>query len=147
MDVCPTCGARGEVEGLALEVVPELIRCGFCQQTFEYRANAWDIIRKDYDGELDTAFRLRVHIPGDAEKARPAPKAEGRNPGLLTRVPTKMLLHAYRAARRGDSVSPMATITWDGSGMIGRMGWSGAEVKTELDTREHRTSKRERRKS
>lgn len=144
---CTNCGAVGTVEGVAEEVVPEKVKCGYCLELFDYQTNVWDRIRKDYDGEV-AAFYMRFSRPGDPKKRRstPAPvkPADDRDPRepTLDEVPTKVLLDAFRRARIGNGVYDDAIVHVHVSGRRPTT-FRGDAVRAELATRPHVPNKRE----
>lgn len=136
---CPHCGAVGVVEGVAEEVVPKTIQCGHCREQFPYRPSSWDYIREDYDGE-QSPFYLRVTSKPDSPPVRDDIGSEDElRLAQLKGVKTRVLLDAYRAARRGNATPDDAWISWSGR----RSGFTGKEVQTELALREHVPNKKE----
>ena len=138
--ICPHCEAVGVVEGIAPEVVPKTVQCGHCREQFPYRPSSWDYIREDYDGE-QSPFYLRVTSKPDSPPVRDDIGSEdelrlAQLKGVLTRV----LLDAYRRARRGNATPPDAWVSWPG---CRGYTFTGAEVQAELALREHVPNKKE----
>lgn len=140
--VCPFCETRGVIEGIAPEVVPREIKCGGCLHIFPYRPGRYDVLRQDYDGELNVwpmkVLQRGTKAPGDPSTGLEDPEAARL--AALAKVSTKRLLDAYRAARMGDSVPAEISIQIPG---FWPHFWMGVEVKAELATREHIPNKRE----
>lgn len=136
---CPWCEAYGVIDGICSDVVPKSVKCGHCQRLFPYERNAWDHIRNAYDGELGHYY-LRVTRKPDAQALRRmtanevAQAREQRRQAFLKAYPTKRILTAYREQRRDNT---WFTVTLARRNGHGPYGYSGEEIRAELDTREH----------
>ena len=137
--VCPSCEARGVIEGIAPEVVPEQIKCGACKHVFAYHPSRYDILRQDYDGELDIwPMKVTVKAPGSPSEDSEDPEAVRL--GHLASVATKRLLGAFRDARQGRFAGDNDPVRIRG---LWHLSFTSDEVRAELAKREHVPNKQE----
>jgi len=137
--VCPSCEARGVIEGIAPEVVPELIKCSGCKHVFAYHPSRYDILRQDYDGELDV-WPMKVTVKAPQSPSEGSEDPEAVRLAHLGSVATKRLLRAFTDARRGGGVVDDESVRISG---LWHLSFTGAEVRAELAKREHVPNKKE----
>jgi hypothetical protein len=145
---CPHCEAFGEIGGGHPDVTPTTVRCGACEQTFQYIPTALERVTSEAVAAPETPFYLKPSKgrPGSRKAAEGA--AEGQDGDVdrtlwdvarmdrLKGFSTERLLKGLQESRRERN---------NNRAYIGGLWFTADEMKAELATREHQPSRRERR--